>query len=475
MAKKKSKKNVRPVKKSDAALIKERAKNLALDKCYITSDWNENKVGHLLVTRKHSNENVTYAFFLIDLALYGIKDASYKFNASSLDVEEIIENDYIEFDEISYDLAHNIVYASLEWAEDFGFGPHKGWEVAQYIMEEDTEDIPLLDVECGIDGKPAIFEDTARVFLGDIKTLEETAGRGNYQVFYEEEEDEEDEDLEEYDDGLNDSIVEEIIEDDIEAFRKEIEKEESVEGSSDDKFQHHWSLITGTSVINKLYYEHIGASNFEDIDLINYTVNDKDIELNLPVNEAEEAFVEGIAERFDTLQLPEILEALEKYPYNIGLYILLLEGVYRMHKDNDEGFLDTLKDCCNRQPENLALLGCLLVEESLSNTEGFYKRLSDTGFYSRVLHYDGEIPVNLFIVFCAVHMQDELLKGNVDEADIFYYAARIFTGLGEHPTLFEAMKKLVMVKYDILEEQELLPEELMSRKQPNLKIAYKKE
>jgi hypothetical protein len=42
----------------------------------------------------------------------------------------------------------------LEFAEEYGFKPHEDFsKVAQYILEEDTESIELMDIECGKDGK----------------------------------------------------------------------------------------------------------------------------------------------------------------------------------------------------------------------------------------------------------------------------------------------------------------------------------
>ena len=87
--------------------------------------------------------------------------------------------------EISYDLAHNIIYAALEYAEDYGFMPHKDFkQITRYFLEEDTDDIPLMEIDCGgKDGNPLYInsghDNPVRVSQ-ILNQLEKTAGKGNY-------------------------------------------------------------------------------------------------------------------------------------------------------------------------------------------------------------------------------------------------------------------------------------------------------
>ena len=45
------------------------------------------------------------------------------FNLSSVDYEKFVEH-MGTVDHISYELAHNIVFAAIEFAEEYGFSPH---------------------------------------------------------------------------------------------------------------------------------------------------------------------------------------------------------------------------------------------------------------------------------------------------------------------------------------------------------------
>lgn len=48
---------------------------------------------------------------------------------------------------------HNWIYGAIAWANEAGISPHKSFSVTQYMLEEDTEDIPLIEYEFGCNGK----------------------------------------------------------------------------------------------------------------------------------------------------------------------------------------------------------------------------------------------------------------------------------------------------------------------------------
>lgn len=210
MAKKKKKGgNKGSVNLSPENYIKSRARALPIADCLITEAWQESGMANILVARKHVNGHRTVAIFLVDLKCLGIKDAGYLFNMEEYEFEDFVqkftENDCVE---CAYNLVHNIIYGALEYAEDYGFSPYKNWEVAQYVLEEDDDRIPLIDIDFGgDDGNPMYIsgpnEDAAKQdqILGILKR---TVGEGNYHFMvtpngmpeFEEDRDEDDEDEE---------------------------------------------------------------------------------------------------------------------------------------------------------------------------------------------------------------------------------------------------------------------------------------
>jgi hypothetical protein len=100
-------------------------------------------------------------------------------------LHENAEKNNMKLAEIPYELAHNIIYAAVEYAAEYGFEPaHEFTSVTQYLLEEDNDTIPLINIRCGgRDGKPLYintgFDSPAKEQL-TLKQLEKTAGTGNY-------------------------------------------------------------------------------------------------------------------------------------------------------------------------------------------------------------------------------------------------------------------------------------------------------
>ena len=124
--------------------------------------------------------------------------------------------------------------------------PVKEWNTVKYILEDDTDEIPLIEIECGINGKPAIFYDTAIAFKSDVHKLIKTVGEGNFSIFYE------DEDDEEYDPDY--LAVDEIIEDDmISFFPGYLEPDYDIYAQLDELIEK--EPEAQLPVINKLYHD----------------------------------------------------------------------------------------------------------------------------------------------------------------------------------------------------------------------------
>ncbi|GHT01633.1 hypothetical protein AGMMS49525_02920 [Bacteroidia bacterium] len=229
MAKKKKQIPAKAPLLSPENYIRQKSRNLPIYKCWINKDWKECRLAQIFIARKHANDNVTFCIYLVDLGCLGVKDTSYSFNKSLEEVEEMImriEEDVEMDDTLSYSLAHNIIYSAIEFAEEYGFKPHRDFtQITQFFLEEDTDEIPLIAVECGHleDGKP-FFINTGYASPAKekqvIAQLNKTAGEGNYHFFmgidkpddegeyddeYDEDEDEydEEEDYDEFDDTFD--------------------------------------------------------------------------------------------------------------------------------------------------------------------------------------------------------------------------------------------------------------------------------
>lgn len=185
MSKKKDKKVVQML--SPENYIRKRSRNLPIYKCWIMEDWDKIGKSHVIVSRKHVNENISFCFYLVDLFCLGVKDTFFHFNTAESDLMDRIqeENDEVQFKEIPYTLAHNIIFSAVEFAEEYGFQPHKDFiRTTKFFLEEDDDEIEFMDIECGKNGKPFYIrsesEDDASA-QRIINQLKRTAGEGNYE------------------------------------------------------------------------------------------------------------------------------------------------------------------------------------------------------------------------------------------------------------------------------------------------------
>ncbi len=185
--------------------IRQRSRNLPVHECLITPDWEEDKKASIVITRKHTNGNFTVGFYLVDLLCLGVKDAHFKFNISEYEYNELLEymNEDMDLERIDYPLAHNIIFAATEFAEEYGFKPHKDFtSTMQYFLEEDNEEVELMEIECGHEDQPMYVRgpyDSDAEVNRILAQLEKTAGEGNFTFI-----DEMDDSLFDEDDFLDD-------------------------------------------------------------------------------------------------------------------------------------------------------------------------------------------------------------------------------------------------------------------------------
>jgi hypothetical protein len=160
-----------------------RARLLPIYECWISPDWKEAGLCTIIVARKHTTGNLTFGVYLVDTYCLGLKNTSAVFSKPVFEYENIVETMYSQHGakvHIDYVLAHNIIYGAIAYAEDLGFKPEKDWDKSQFILEEDTEDIELIEVEFGKDGKP-LFINGPYDNVGKITArLNASVGEGNY-------------------------------------------------------------------------------------------------------------------------------------------------------------------------------------------------------------------------------------------------------------------------------------------------------
>lgn len=161
--------------------IETKARSLPIHKCIVNEGWEINKMAHVVIMRRHITGNVTMGYYLVDLLCLGVKDTFYEFNISATAAEERFEEIDLNFIEIDYSTAHNIVYAGYDFAMEFKITPHKDFTLTKFILNEDDDTVPIIDIPTGYDdGKPHLMVNELGEGRWALPLLKKNAGVGNY-------------------------------------------------------------------------------------------------------------------------------------------------------------------------------------------------------------------------------------------------------------------------------------------------------
>ncbi len=161
--------------------IQTKARSLPIYKTVVNKDWESAKMAQIIVMRKHVNGNITAGVYLVDLLCLGIKDTMFIFNETQAELDERFGVEFEKvFEEVDYNLAHNIVYAGHDFALDFEIKPHADFAITKFILEDDNDAIPIIDIEVGQDDKPHLIVKQPGQYGDALAKLKKIAGEGNY-------------------------------------------------------------------------------------------------------------------------------------------------------------------------------------------------------------------------------------------------------------------------------------------------------
>ena len=200
MAKKKDKKKSSQQKfLSPEAFLRQRMRSLPIGKCYINDMVDASGLCHIIVTREHTGGRVSAGMFLVDMWCTGVREAFYRLRIEPEELDELMfrDHDLIDFREISYEEAHNRIYGAIAFAEEAGLKPDKSFQTAQYLLEEDTDDVPLMEFEFGKDGEYFLVCESQLEASRYLPTLRRTLGEDGFKYIvglYDDDDDDDDDD-----------------------------------------------------------------------------------------------------------------------------------------------------------------------------------------------------------------------------------------------------------------------------------------
>lgn len=426
MAKKKAGKVIQML--SPENYIRTKARALPIYECLVNPEWKEGGFANIIVARSHTNGNITLCIYLIDLYCLGVKDSYYKFNILRDEYLDILHSSQItEPIPISYTLVHNIIYAGLEHAEELGFKPHKDFtSITRFMLEEDTEDVELIEIECGRDGKPLYVSgpfDDERKKNAVIKQLEKTVGVGNFDYITSSSDDEFDREKEDDEDWEKDDFDGFTFEDkkklflDLGSRAETLTEEEAYNFSevSDSIFKD----ITDEALFDKYLDEF--NDELDDIELIDDEIFDEFLGV-LPGTifieaETRNLFLKILNEiEVDTGSARNLWEKFKKQTPDIPASYFLELMIFQ--KEDSKIFFENLEEYANKFPD-YPLIKLLFLIKSLSSKISHSENIDQTISFNSVFQKRAVIHTIELIHFFTFYLLYLAELGNPSRLEAF--------------------------------------------------------
>ncbi len=162
--------------------FKTRLKNLPYHECYINAEYKERGLAQILISKKQASGKYAYAIFLLDVYCLGLKNCMYNFNFDDFEYEQMKDKLFSSEGFMLLDIvaAHNLIYGTIDAAEEIGFKPHKDFAITEHILNPDLIDDGIDDIELEKDGKilyiSGPYDNVDRI----LQTLYRTVGEGNF-------------------------------------------------------------------------------------------------------------------------------------------------------------------------------------------------------------------------------------------------------------------------------------------------------
>ena len=169
---------------SENTLIR-RARDFPLLECRISADWQKEQPGlvQVLVARQQPDGDICFGFYLVDKLCLGLKNSLAHAGIPASEYRREIRDRLFretKAKDCPPELAHQMIYQSIDYAQQFGFAPEKDFALNQYVLEPRGELDEPYDITFGRNGKPLYISGPHDNANRIVRQLEKTAGPGNY-------------------------------------------------------------------------------------------------------------------------------------------------------------------------------------------------------------------------------------------------------------------------------------------------------
>lgn len=151
--------------------------------CWIQPGWQRYGTAALLIARTQPTDEIVFARFLVDTFCLGVKHTFYGTNIDPTRFSnEILPRLFQGEPPISLnaDVAHEIVYGAIDYADTIGFRPHRNFRRTRQLLDPEGAYPPSGAIEFGYQGRPAYFPNNNDNQVAILNRLLQTVGRGNF-------------------------------------------------------------------------------------------------------------------------------------------------------------------------------------------------------------------------------------------------------------------------------------------------------
>ncbi len=167
------------------ASILRQARSYPVYECLISESWQQDEPGlvQIVLARQQPGGDICFGVYLVDKLCLGLKNTFANANFSrSRYQDEILDpiSRRSKLKDCPIELAHQMIYESIDYAAQFGFEPNKDFALSQFMLQPRGELEEPYHLTFGKNGKPLYISGPHDNAQRIIRQLEKTAGPGNY-------------------------------------------------------------------------------------------------------------------------------------------------------------------------------------------------------------------------------------------------------------------------------------------------------
>lgn len=164
--------------------IIEKGRVCPIFQCLIADGYDDKGLTICLIIRIQPSGKYMFANLMLDRYCLGVKSAFSNCNFDDKQLEEIKQKMQSagDVEEVDPTYFHNLVYASIDFAEENGFKPPKDFALAEKILDPDLIDDGIDEIEVGEEGKPLFINGPYDNVDAIVATLNRNVGEGNYDI-----------------------------------------------------------------------------------------------------------------------------------------------------------------------------------------------------------------------------------------------------------------------------------------------------